>query len=238
VEAKRDNSKEGYLAVIESRRLTYAFLSRMYEKEMTEDLLKELSKENSLTLQFGGSEDPGKGFLDGFEMLSGYLKRLRERDLDQVRLELAMEYADLFLGLKGKPPHPSESVYRSKAHIMFQGPRDEVLSTYWKAGVDTVKEFKEPEDHIAIELQFMEYLCRKTREALERNEVQEAGKLLQAQEKFIDDHLAKWVPQFTKDVEETATTDFYKGVAYITDAFIASDRRAISDMMGKGGLFA
>ena len=45
---------------------------------------------------------------------------------------------------------------------MYQEPRDRVLSAYWNAGVNKTKEFTEPEDHIAIELQFMEYLCRKT----------------------------------------------------------------------------
>jgi TorA maturation chaperone TorD len=161
MEAERANSRESYLAVNKGRRLTYAFLSKMYERE-----------------------------------------------------------------------------YRTKSHLMFQEPRDEVLSAYWKASVDKVKEFTEPEDHIAVELQFMEYLCRKTVDALERNEVEEANRYQQAQKEFINNHLAKWVPEFTKDILENATTDFYKGVAYITDAFVESDGRAISQLIGKEGLSA
>jgi len=227
--------RDGYLAVNRNRRLLYAFLSRMYEKEVTLDLLKELSSESTPVFRVGGSEGLDDEFKKGFEMLGRYLS-LSGRDLNEVKLELAVDYANLFLGLRGKPPHPSESVYRSADHSLFQEPRDEVLYAYWNAGVDKVKDFTEPEDHIAIELQFMEYLCRKTVEALERDERDEAKKYLQIQKKFVDDHLAKWVPQFTKDIIENADVDFYKGVAYVTRAFIGSERGAIGDLIEGRGL--
>jgi len=146
----------------ENRRLMYAFLSRMFEREVTLELLKELSDSKNPMLNSGSTE----GFEDeklrkGFDMLSGYLKAAAQRDLNQVKLELAVEYANLFLGVKKKPAHPSESVYVSEDQSMYQEPRDRVLFAYWEAGVDKKKEYTEPEDHIAIELQFMEYLCRR-----------------------------------------------------------------------------
>lgn len=206
----------------------YAFLSRMYEKEIGLDLLKELVDVKNPVLRL----DSLDGFDDvklrkGFELLGNYLRTAVGRDLNQVKLELAVEYASLFLGVKRKPPHPSESVYASKEQSMYQESRDRVLSAYWKADVDKKKEYTEPEDHIAIELQFMEYLCRKTVEALAKNEKDEAMRHLQVQGEFVNDHLARWVPQLTKDVLESAEVDFYRGVAGITDAFIAIDSKAI-----------
>lgn len=221
-------SKEEYLAANRNRRAIYAFLSRMYEKEISVDLLKELSSGNSPIFQIGRSEELDEGFRKGFDLLSRYLN-IGGRDLNEVWLELAAEYAGLFLGLKKKPSHPSESVYTSGR--IFQEARDKVLKAYWSAGVDKVKEFKEPEDHIAMELEFMEYLCRRTVEALERNERDEVKKYLQIQREFIDDHLAKWVPQFTQDILESAEVDFYKGVAYVTRAFIESEMRAVPDLI-------
>lgn len=221
-------------AVINNRRLIYAFLSEMYEKEVATERLKELMEEDSYIFRIGTSVKLGdEGLQKGFQMLSKYLSDAKGRDLNLVKLELAVEYANLFLGVKGKPSHPSESVYLSEDHTMFQEPRDRVLRAYWNAGVDKAKEYTEPEDHIAVELQFMVYLCRRTVEAMERNEKEEEKKLLQLQKEFIDDHLARWVPRLTKDILETAEIDFYKGIAHITNAFVELERNSMADLIEK-----
>jgi TorA maturation chaperone TorD len=229
MKAEKSMSKDVLLAANKNRRLIYAFLSKMYEKEITTDLLKELSGEKNPMMQFMVSND--EELRRGLETLSEYLKDLKKRNLEQARLELAVEYANLFLGVKGKPLHPSESVYVNEDHVMYQEARDRVQSIYWNAGVDKKKEYTEPEDHIAIELQFMEYLCRKTVEALEKDEEAEAIRYLRIQKDFLDVHLAKWVPKLTKDIMESADVDFYKGVACITDAFIVLDEDAISSSL-------
>jgi len=222
-----------YLAVMNNRRAIYAFLSRIYEKEVTTDLLKEMISGKSPILRVEGLEEvPDEELREGLKKLSGYLKGLKGRDLEQARLELAVEYANLFLGVKGKPPHPSESVYRSKDRLIMQEPMDEVLHAYWDAGVDKEKKFKEPADHIAVELQFMAYLCRRTAEALEKNKKDEAKKYLRMQKDFLRNHLSLWVPPFVKDILETAEVDFYKGVAIITKRFVELDNSMIDDLLG------
>lgn len=216
------------ITMAENRQEMYAFLSRMYERELTAELIRDLRKEGNRTsrmviLQMLGDEKLKKGF----ERMNNYLRKVAGRDQDQVKTELAVEYANLFLGVKGKPMHPSESVYVSNEQSMYQEPRDRVLSAYWKAGVNKTKGFTEPEDHIAIELQFMEYLCRKTLEALKRERYDEAMRDLEIQKEFVTDHLLNWVPMLTEDILGSAEVDFYKGVAEITDAFIRLDRVAI-----------
>jgi TorA maturation chaperone TorD len=219
---------KSYLAMNEGRRLTYAFLSRIYEKEMTEELLKELLKENSLILQFAGADNPGEKFLKGLEMLNKYLEGLRGRDLAQVRLELAVEYANLFLGVKGKPPHPSESVYRSAGHVMYQEERDEVLSTYLKAGVNKVNEFKEPEDHIALELAFMAELSREARDRLSDKDMKGFMESLVQQKDFLQKHLCLWVEDLAKYIEKSARIDFYVAIGDITARFVGLDEVLVS----------
>ena len=46
-------------------------------------------------------------------------------------------------------------------------PRDEVVGFYGKERLRRVEWFKEPEDHVAIEFEFMAYLCLKEKETLE-----------------------------------------------------------------------
>ena len=228
------SANEKQAQVIENRRLMYAFLSRMYEKEISLDLLRELLDERNPFLKSESLELAGDEKLSrGFETLKGYLKVAARRDLNQVKLELAVEYANLFLGIKRKPPHPSESLYTSQEQSMYQEPRDRVLSSYWEAGVDKTKEYREPEDHIAIELQFMEYLCRKTVEAIRKGEREEAVKYLEFQDRFVGDHLTKWVPQLVSDILESAEVDFYKAIGEITDAFIAIDEKAVAGSLNE-----
>jgi TorA maturation chaperone TorD len=237
MKTEEETSRNSYSLVNRNRRLVYAFLSRIYEREITEEFLRELSSENSPIRQLGAPQElEDKTFREGFETISRYLRDMDTRNLNEVKIELAVEYANLFLCVKEKPLHPSESAYRSEDHAIYQEHRDEALREYWNAGVDKVKGFTEPEDHIAIELQFMAYLCRRTVEALEKNEKDEAKRYLQTQIDFIDNHLAKWVPELTKDILENATVNFYKGIALVTNAFIESDRKVMRDLIEENSL--
>lgn len=214
--------------VHENRRAMYAFLSRMFERELSLDLLEELSDKKSPIADPGSLRELDDPRLKkGFETMGNYLRAASQRSPNAVKLELDVEYANLFLGVKRKPAHPSESIYLSKEQSMYQEPRDRVLSIYWKAGIDKKKEYTEPEDHIAVELQFMEYLCRKLVEALRGGEAREATRYLKIQEEFVNDHLARWVPRLAADVLESGELDFYRGVALVTDAFVALDKEAI-----------
>jgi len=223
--------REEYLAVNRNRYGVYAFLSRVYGKELTPELIREFASAKSPLLQIGDLGELEEGELKkGFQTLREYLQSLAERNIEEVKLELAAEYADLFLGVAGKPPHPSESVYVGKEHLVMGKARDEVLSAYRKAGLDRVKEFTEPEDHIAIELNFMALLCQRTMDALERNDKNTTKEYLKTQKDFIENHLARWVPQLTKDILAQSEVDFYKGIAMITDGFIEMEKKTIEEL--------
>jgi TorA maturation chaperone TorD len=212
-----------------SRGTVYSFLSKVYEKEVTVDFLKKLTGSEFIG-QISGVADE-----EGFRLLSSYLKSLAGRDLEKVKLELAVEYAALFLGLRGGVYHPSESAYRTSTHFIMQQPRDDVMMTYLKAGVSKASNFPEPEDHIAMELLFMAHLCGKTADALQGAQKAEARDLLETQKDFLNNHILIWVPQFTRDIVKVAQLDFYKGVAEITNAFIATDKEAVADLIQELG---
>ncbi len=219
-------SKEELLTALSSRRLIYWFLSRICEKEIKGDFLEELMSENNPILKIDSSLDiPSEEIKEGLNTMRKYVEYAIKRDLKEVELELAVDYANIFLGVKKKPPHPSESVY--KTGLLMQEPYEEVLHAYWDAGVNVVKEFKEPADHIAIELQFMSYLCRKAQEALQQNNKEDVLKYLKMQKDFLEKHLSQWVPKLAKDIEESADTDFYRGFGKILGPYIQHDREII-----------
>jgi TorA maturation chaperone TorD len=97
-------------------------------------------------------------------------------------------------------------------------------------GVEKTSEFKEPEDHIALELQFMAHLCDKTNAALKDGNFKDAGKYLAVQRNFLDEHLGKWVPGLVSDILKSARHEFYRAIAKITQAYVDVDKELIADI--------
>jgi len=168
---------------------------------------------------------------DGFKQISDYASRLKVDELENARLELAVEYAGLFLGVWRVPAHPSESAYFTDGQLIMQQPRDEVLKLYRMMGVDKAGQFKEPEDHIALELQFMTHLCEKTNAALKDGDFPEARKCLEVQRDFLNEHLGKWVPKLSADILKSARREFYKAIAKITEGYIEMDKKLIEELL-------
>jgi len=211
--------------ILNNRRVMYWLLARICEREIKDQFLKEFISESNPILKIHGLSGIDQEIMQGIDMIKKYIENAVKRDLKEVELELAVDYANVFLGVKKKPPHPSESVY--KTGLLMQEPYDEVLRMYWEAGVDVVKDFKEPADHIAIELQFMSYLCRKASEALEKKDKESLIKYLKTQKEFHEKHLSQWVPQLAMDIQESADTDFYKGFAKIMGSYVSYDKEVI-----------
>jgi TorA maturation chaperone TorD len=226
----RIEEEKKLLDLLESRHSIYSFLARIYEREVTVDFLKECSAKDSPLQQMAGIEDLEEGELKkGFEELGSYVRTLANRDLAQAKLELDVEYANLFLGMVIKT-HPSESAYSSE-HLIMGKLRDEVLFEYRKEGVDKIEKFKEPEDHIAIELQFMAYLCRKTTEAAQQQKWDLARTRLEAQKAFLNKHLLSWTPKLTKDILDESNVDFYRGAARITSGFLEIETDSLDELI-------
>ncbi|MEM2040886.1 MAG: molecular chaperone TorD family protein [Nitrososphaerota archaeon] len=135
-------SKEEFLSLLNNRRVIYWILARICEREIKDQFLREFISENNPILKLDSLSDIDPEIMQGIEMIKNYVANAVKRDLKEVELELAVDYANVFLGVKKKPPHPSESVY--KTGLLMQEPYDEVLHAYWEAGVDVVKDFKEP----------------------------------------------------------------------------------------------
>jgi anaerobic sulfite reductase subunit A len=113
----------------------------------------------------------------------------------------------------------------------MQQARDDVLKVYRSMGVDKASGFAEPEDHIAMELQFMNHMCEKTNTALEDEKLADAKTCLEVQRDFLDEHLGKWVPKLAADILKSARGDFYKAVAKITKGYVEMDKKVVAELM-------
>jgi putative dimethyl sulfoxide reductase chaperone len=184
----------------------YRLLSYLYHDEVSEDLMAKLADKDFIKkLRAAGKEsrfsDLGKGLIK-------MAKHLSRNDVDLYR-ELSFEYADLFLNAGPSPVLPYESVHATGVPVVMQASVFDVRTAYREAGVHKSEDYRELDDHIAVELEFVRYL-------LERNEDQAAAN-------FINTHLANWMPDFHAAFYGAAILDFYKGLSEFTLSFVFRD---------------
>lgn len=224
--AAEQASMDDLIKLIEQRAATYGLLSRLFRVEIDQELLDELHG-----MRFPastGNADVDEGYL----RLAKYLSNTWENSLT----DLAVDYTRVFIGHgvdAYSAAYPFESVYTSEKRLLMQEARDEVLAIYRSAGLDKQDTWKEGEDHIALELEFEQIMATRTVEALRKGDEDEAVALLTTQKNFLEDHLAAWAPMMTSDMKRFAQTDFYRGLAYLTDGFLQTDQTFLDDVLAE-----
>jgi TorA maturation chaperone TorD len=78
----------------------------------------------------------GTEIAEGFNALAECAASVKESGSDKVLVELAAEYAGLFLGVRQLPLHPSESAYTGTGGLIMQKVRHDVLETYRSMGLE------------------------------------------------------------------------------------------------------
>ncbi len=131
--------------------------------------------------------------------------------------DLLWEFTRLFIGPYKLPCPPWESVYTSAKGLMVQEPYDEVKDLHDEMGL-VISNPDVMADHIGAELNFFSIL-------FDRIDL-DPGKgryYIAAARRFLNEHLKKWIPQFTQDMEEAANLPFYKALARATRDFIVTE---------------
>lgn len=211
----------------ERREAMYALLARLYRREVDGAFFDELRAMRFPAATGNEAAD------EGYRLIVGFLGGDREASLNA----LALDFASCFIGegmSSFSAAYPYESVHTSEKRLLMQDARDEVLAVMRAEGVEKREDFHETEDHIATELEFMRVLAGRSARALRAGDTERAVGQLRVQRNFFKDHLASWVPLLTADMRKFAHTDFYRGVASLTDGFIQSEQEFLEDVIADG----
>jgi putative dimethyl sulfoxide reductase chaperone len=223
--ASEEITLEEFARTNESRAKAYGLLSRLYAKEVDDELLEQLRK-TAFPLHSGSEMTDA-----GNRLMATYLSNVWSGTLQ----ELAVDYVHAFIGSgmdAFSAAYPYESVYTSSRRLMMQEARDEVLAIYRSQALDKAKTWKESEDHIAMECEFMAAMATRTAQACHAGDEDKVESLLRVQCNFLEDHLYAWTGMLTSDMRKFARTDFYKGLADYTDGFLESDVELLKDVLG------
>ena len=209
---------------ITRRARTYGLLARIFRVEVDGKFLEELRH-----LKFPTST--GNEHVDyGYRTMYNYLKGTWEDTL----LDLARDYARTFIGHGNNgrsAAYPFESVHTSEKRLLMQDARDEVLAVYRANLLKKGEEWNDCEDHIALELEFMQVMSERTAKALKEGKEDEAVEMLKTQRAFVGQHLANWVPMFVSDIKYFSQTDLYIGAGELLLGFVQTEVEALDDLL-------
>jgi len=126
----------------------------------------------------------------------------------------------LFIGV-ARPKAPVwESTYLSRERLIFQEQTVQVRRWYARYGLQFERLNNEPDDHIGVELSFVAHLASLALEALAEGDKERLNELLQSQRDFLSEHLLRWAPAWVNLVLEHACSDFYRGLALLTQGVL------------------
>lgn len=150
--------------------------------------------------------EDSSSFLDDLKKATIDIDTAAEKEME----DLMWDYTRLFIGPYKLPCPPWESVYTSPKKLMMQDAADQVMRLYEEAGL-AINTADIMPDHIGAELNFLAVLLQRMQSEKDGNE-----RYMRIAEKLLNDHLLKWMPEFTRDMEDAAESSFYKALARTT----------------------
>lgn len=182
-----------------------------------------------------------------FQSTYPYLTELKQAlaGVDSVQLteELAVEYTRLFVGPGPGYVAPYQSVYadcrtietcgmqhfdlppssRTVKGLLWGESTVTAARRYSEAGLEPLGELAGVPDHVAVELQFMQYLCAREAAALYGERPEQASLWARREGDFLREHLALWVKALGARIIANARHPWYRAVAALTMEFIADE---------------
>lgn len=140
------------------------------------------------------------------------------KQLEQERLSI--DHAALFVGPFELIAAPYGSVYIEKKRTVMGESTLNVAQFYQDEGLSV--DIKEPPDHMAIELEFLHYLCSKEAAALNVNQIEDARLFRERQIVFYFNALKPWSETFCEAIRRGTDNGFYINLADCLSNFLSS----------------
>jgi TorA maturation chaperone TorD len=146
--------------------------------------------------------------------LLGYRRR---SDPEQI----AADYERLFgKGIERVSSFESTYRWRDAATLLEEsgGLNRDLGRMYGQYGLAPVEGMQ---DHVAVELEFLSYLCWRESERWGALSPASARELRQQEHNFLDEHLGRWFPELSLRVRQRADESLYGVFCSLTEAWLA-----------------
>jgi TorA maturation chaperone TorD len=178
-----------------------------------------------------------RGFASALDSLGLSLGNdLNDSSCEKLAEDLAVEYARLFIG-PGPHISPHESVnieFPNPMEATLWGPQTVKVKKFIEAaGLEYDDSFTGMPDHLSAELEFMQRLATKEAEAWAEPNEEFATNILKIEQRFLDEHLSRWVPRFSDKVIEMSVHTFYPRFAEMMKGFLEFEARNVQSFIAQ-----
>lgn len=156
--------------------------------------------------------------LEAWRLMAAALAETQAADLDL----LAVDYAAIYL-TGAYSASPCESVWLDDDHLACQAPMFELRKLYAEAGLAATDWRKRPDDHLVLQLL---YLAHALRSAAGDDDLRRLAAML-------DEHLLRWLPDFSDRVTARAETPFFAVLGRLTFAWCEQLRDLLAERLGE-----
>ncbi len=181
-------------------------LTRLHAKEPDADILKLLVDyefPRTMALQLVG-EAGG----NATRFMSGVIEMLPESIDDEYLDRLAADFADIYLN-HSLQASPLESVWIDEEKLTCQESMFQVRAWYERYGLKAENWRIRPDDDLVLQLQFIAHLFS----------IADSLQALEDIARFMDEHLLRWLGQFTTRVAHRSATPYFSGLALLTESY-------------------
>lgn len=189
----------------------YMFLAKFYSGKL-------LKMDLEMWHKFGAMLREEVASFDNERMKKGIVSMLQD---SRVLEELEYEFNRLFVGPDRLEAAPYESVYRSAERVLMQAETMAVRKFYERAGLTLINKNREPDDHLAFELEFACYLLEKS--------LQDNG-YAELYEAFLKLHLFQWVEKHCELVREKTANSLITGISNILQGLMEVEQEHMNKM--------
>ncbi len=130
--------------------------------------------------------------------------------------DLQSEHRRVFSNVITLDCPPYETLFGND-HVFAQSHVMGDISGFYKAfGVELSKDIHERLDHLSVEFEFMHFLAYKESYSRCHDGVEKTQIVVDAQKKFVKNHIGRWVPLFCRMLTKKADSGLFKLVADMT----------------------
>jgi TorA maturation chaperone TorD len=193
----------GTADILRGASLACRFFSRVFHEAPGTDFLSSLREQGLLCAWPLSGEGPHARL--GLDLLA---KSLEEETPSLIK----EDFTALFIG-PVNPLRQWESTWTTEERLLFGAPTQAVRECYARLGMAVSGTV--PEDHIALELEFLGELLERAAQAQENGDAATADAWTEEAETFFAGHLGRFAGSFLLELGRRAATDFYRGAALL-----------------------
>ena len=135
--------------------------------------------------------------------------------------DLRDEHRRVFSNVISLDCPPYETLFGND-HIFGQSyVMGDIAGFYSAFGLQLSQDIHERLDHLSVELEFIHFLAYKESYALLHDGPEKLQTVIEAEKKFVKEHIGRWVPLFAGMLKKKADYGFYKLIADLTGDWVA-----------------